>query len=413
MTDTPAIPAGPAAADVPDYPMPRAVGCPFDPPPSLRQLADEGPVSKVRWWDGSTPWVVTRYADQRALLADPRISADGRHPHHPARNAAAKEFNGEYGRSFIRMDDPAHARLRRMVTAPFSVKRAEALRPAIQTIVDGLIDDMLAGPKPADLVQAFAYAVSSLVIAELLGVPYADHVFFQENTGVAALRGTTPQEGAEANQRLLDYLDRLIGDRLTSPGDGVMSELARKVEAAELSRKEAAQIGVLLLVAGHDTTANMIALGTLALLQHPDQLATLRETSDKAVIAGAVEELLRYLSIVHVGQPRAALADIEIDGQVIRADEGVLLPTEIANRDPAVFPDPDRLDIARDARAHLAFAFGPHRCLGQNLARVELQVVCATLYRRIPTLKLATSLDQIPFKDDAVVYGVYELPVTW
>jgi cytochrome P450 len=413
MTDSTMIPAGPSAAGVPGYPMPRAAGCPFDPPPRLRELHAEAPITRVRWWDGSTPWVVTGYADQRALLADPRVSADSRHPSHPHRAAAMRAGHEKHGRPFIRMDDPEHARLRRMVTAPFSVKRVEAMRPAIQKMVDGLIDGLLAGPKPVDLVEAFALAVPSLVICELLGVPYADHGFFQENSKVFVQRDADPQQGAEADQRVLAYLDRLVGDKLASPGDDLMSEVAERVAAGELSRDEAARIGQLLLLAGHDTTANMIALGTLALLQHPDQLAILRETDDAKVVAGAVEELLRYLSIVHIGHPRAALEDIEIGGQVIRAGDGMLLPAEIANRDPAVFPDPDRLDIGRDARRHVAFAFGPHQCLGQNLARVELQVVYGTLYRRIPTLRLATSLDKIPFKHDALNYGVYELPVTW
>jgi cytochrome P450 len=172
-------------------------------------------------------------------------------------------------------------------------------------------------------------------------------------------------------------------------------------------------MGILLLIAGHETTANMIALGTLALLQHPDQLAQLRESGDPKLVASAVEELLRYLNIPHNGRRRVALEDIEVAGQVIRAGEGLIMPNDVANRDPEAFPDPDRLDIAREARHHVAFGFGVHQCLGQPLARVELQVVYSTLYKRIPTLKLATDLDQIQFKHDGSVYGVYELPVTW
>lgn len=300
-----------------------------------------------------------------------------------------------------------------MVTAPFSVKRAEALRPAIQKIVDGLIDDMLAGPRPADLVEAFALVVPSLVICELLGVPYADHEFFQENAKQFTRREATGQQAAAGQQRLMEYMDRLIGEKLTRPGSDVISDVAGRVKAGELSREDAAQMGALLLLAGHDTTANMIALGTLALLQHPHQLAILRDTDDPAVVANAVEEMLRYLSIVHNGRTRVALDDIEIGGQVIHAGDGIVMPIEMANRDAAAFPDPDRLDILRPARHHVAFLFGPHQCLGQNLARVELQVVYGTLYKRIPTLRLAAELDQIPFKDDAIIYGAYELPVTW
>jgi cytochrome P450 len=175
-------------------------------------------------------------------------------------------------------------------------------------------------------------------------------------------------------------------------------------------------MGRLLLVAGHETTANMIALGTLALLQHPEQLAQLLDTDDPTVIARGVEELLRYLSIVQTARGRVALADIEIGGQVIHAGDGVLLSTDVGNHDPGAFAHPDRLDIRHDVRHHIAFGFGVHQCLGQNLARAELQVVYGTLYRRIPTLRLATDLaglDEIAFKHDGVIYGVYELPVTW
>ena len=412
MTDTVVAATEPVLADIPDYPMPRSSGCPFDPPPALRALQEEGPVMKVRLWDGSTPWLVTRYDDQRALLTDPRISADVTHPHYPHQGAGAKARR-EQALTFISMDDPEHARLRRMVTASFSIKRVEALRPAIQKIVDGLIDDMLAGPRPADLVQAFALPVPSMVICELLGVPYADHGFFQANSKILINRNSTPEQGLEAQQRLIGYLDRLIGDKLASPGDDLLFQVAGRVKAGELTHGDAAGMGRLLLAAGFDTTANQIALGTLALLQHPDQLALLHETDDPKVIASAVEELLRYLTIVHTGRRRVALEDIEIGGQTIRAGEGVVLANDIGNRDPAAFPDPGRLDVRRPARHHVAFGFGVHQCLGQPLARVELQVVYGTLYRRIPTLRLATDPGQIPFKHDGAVYGVYQLPVTW
>jgi cytochrome P450 len=300
-----------------------------------------------------------------------------------------------------------------MVTAPFAVKRVEALRPAVQEIVDRLIDTMLAGPRPADLVQAFALPVPSLVICELLGVPYEDHGFFQANSRVLVDRNSTPEEAVAATSRLLDYLDGLVGAKQADPGEDLLSDLAGRVGAGELSRREAVDIARLLLVAGHETTANMIALGTLALLQHPDQLAALRAADGRAEVAGAVEELLRYLNVVHSGRRRVALEDIEVGGQLIRAGEGIICANDIANRDPDAFPDPDELDLRREARHHMAFGFGVHQCLGQPLARVELQVVYGTLYRRIPTLTLAADPATIPFKHDGVIYGVHELPVTW
>ena len=412
MTDTTMVPGASRTSDIPEYPMPRAARCPFDPPAGLRALQGAAPLTRVRLWDGSTACLVTRFAEQRALLADPRISADVAHPHYPHRGAAQKALR-KRERSFIGMDDPEHARLRRMLTAAFAIKRLEGLRPTIQRIVDALIDDMLAGPRPVDLVTAFALPVPSKVICELLGVPYADHDFFQANSRILLENGSTPEQLRAAHQRLIDYLDGLVGEKLADPRTDLLSQLAGRVNAGELSRHDAAAMGRLLLVAGHETTANMIALGTLALLQHSDQLAQLRDTDDPRLILAAVEELLRFLTIPQSGRRRVALEDIEIAGLTIHAGEGVILPTDIANRDGSVFSDPDRLDVHRDARGHVAFGFGVHQCLGQPLARVELQVVYGTLYRRIPTLRLAVDLDQIRFKHDAAVYGVYELPVTW
>ncbi|MCA1224341.1 cytochrome P450, partial [Streptomyces sp. 8L] len=395
-------------AEVPAFPMPRAAACPFDPPPALRERQQEGPLSKVRLWDSSTPWLVTRYTEQRALLADPRVSADVTRPGYPAQAPVTGNSIG-----FILMDDPDHARLRRMVTAPFTIKRVEALRPRVQEIVDGLVDDLLAGPQPVDLVQAFALPVPSLVICELLGVPYTDHGFFQDNSKTIITRTATAEERAAALGRLTEYLDDLVGQKLAHPAEDLLSGLAERVRSGELPRAEAARIGVLLLIAGHETTANMIALGTLALLQHPAQLDALRGARDPKEVASAVEELLRYLNITHSGRRRVALEDIEVAGRTVRAGEGLILANDIANRDPGAFPDPDRLDIGRDARHHVAFGFGVHQCLGQPLARMELQVVYSTLYRRVPTLRLAADLGDIPFKHDGSVYGVYELPVVW
>lgn len=222
------------------------------------------------------------------------------------------------------------------------------------------------------------------------------------------------EQATAAQDELVDYLDGIIARKLAQPADDLLSNLAaERVATHELSRRAAARMAVLLLVAGHETTANMIALGTLALLEHPDQLTALRNTHDPVLIAGAVEELLRYLTITQSGRRRLALEDIEIDGRIIHAGDGIVLATEAANRDEERFPDADRLEVHRDARGHLAFGFGIHQCLGQPLARVELQAVYGTLYRRIPGLRLAVTLEQIPFKHDSNVYGVYELPVTW
>lgn len=415
MTSAP--PTDTTPPGIPDFPPPRSAVCPFDPSPQMRDLAHHGPLTQVRSWGDSTPWVVTDHAEQKALLADARLSAQFSHPGFPspvAPDPAAHQHAGNAtDLSFVGLDDPEHARLRRMVSGAFTIKRVEAMRPVVQEMVDGFIDRMLAGPNPADLVQALALPIPSLVISELLGAPYEDHAFFQSNSKDIVSTVVGPEARQTAHANLAQYLDHLIGEKLARPGDDLLSRLGEQIKAGELTRREATAMGVLLLLGGHETTANMITLGTLLLLQHPDQLALVRDADDPKVIATAVEELLRYLSIVHLGRRRTALEDIDIAGRTIRAGEGVILLGELANRDPSVFPDPDRLDLTRDARLHQAFGSGTHHCVGQPLARMELQVIYPTLFRRIPTLQVATDLKEIPFKFDAVIYGVHRLPVTW
>jgi cytochrome P450 len=402
-----------APAEISDFPMARAAECPFDPPPALRASGTPA-LTKVRLWDGATSWLVSRHADQRALLADGRISHDDTLRGFPAISAGSRARSMRRMRAFIAMDDPEHARLRRMVTAPFAIKRVEALRPRVQRIVDGLIDEMLEGPRPVDLVQAFALPVPSTVICELLGVPYADHEFFQRNARTLLSSDTSVEGALTAQRELVDYLAGVVGAKVADPADDLLSWLAvHQVATGGMSVREVALQATLLLIAGHETTANMIALGTLALLQHPEQLAALRDGDDPALTAAAVEELLRYLTIAHLGVRRVALADIQIAGEVIHAGDGVIFALNMGNRDEEMFADPDRLDIHRNARGHLAFGFGVHQCLGQPLARIELQVVYGTLYRRVPTLRLAVDPGQLPFKNDSAVYGVHELPVTW
>ncbi|GAB3930684.1 cytochrome P450 [Kribbella albertanoniae] len=396
---------------VPEYPMPRAAGCPFDPPPLLKQLQEEAPLTPISVF-GKPAWMITRYAGQR-LLADPRLSSDVSRPNFQGSSPQLLPQDDRFGAGFIALDDPEHSRMRRMVTAPFTVKRVEALRPKVQSIVDRLIDDLLAGPNPADLMAALALPIPSLVICELLGVPYENHDFFQQNS--LSLLDTTagPADQLKAHSNLGSFLDELIGQKITNPGEDLLTDLAEQVRAGNLSRSEAAGNGLLMLVAGHETTANMIALGTLALLEHPDQFELLKKTDDPSAVGGAVEELLRYLNIAHKGRWRQVVEDIEFEGHTLKAGDNVVFANNIANRDPAVFADPDTLDLTRDARQHVAFGFGPHACLGQPLARMELKVVYHTLYHRIPTLRLAVPLEEIPFKHDATVYGVASLPVTW
>ncbi|MEV7086195.1 cytochrome P450 [Streptomyces sp. NPDC093085] len=400
---------------LPEFPTPRAAKCPFAPPPDLLALHESGKsVVRAKTWDGTTPWVVTTHAAQRQLLSDPRLSADIGAPGYPHTTPSMKAHAAEIAPSINNTDGAEHARWRRMLTSSFTRHRMEKLRPEIQKITDGLIDTMLAGSNPADLNEALSLPLPSLMICELLGVPYEDHEFFQEHAGVTNSRFKTAEEAAETTRVLRAYISGLIEAKMDDPAEDVLSDLGARVREGALSMEEAAPLGHILLVAGHDTSANMITLGTALLLENPGQLALLRERADDSkFVAGAVEELLRYLTIPHLLARRAVVEDIEFDGEIIRAGEGIIASLPAANWDPQAFPAPERVDLARKASHHHAFSWGPHQCIGQQLARIELHVVFSTLFRRIPTLRLAADLSELRFKEDSQAYGIYELPVAW
>ncbi|WP_373155654.1 cytochrome P450 [Mycobacterium marinum] len=394
--------------------MSRSAGCPFAPPPGVMALAAAKPLTRVRIWDGSTPWLITGYEQVRELFSDSRVSVDDRLPGFPHWNAGMLSTVHKRPRSVFTADGEEHTRFRRMLSKPFTFKRVEALRPTIQQITDEHIDAMLAGPQPADLVAKLALPVPSLVISQLLGVPYEDAEMFQHHANVGLARYATGADTVKGAMSLHKYLAELVEAKMANPAEDAVSDLAERVKAGELSVKEAAQLGTGLLIAGHETTANMIGLGVLALLVNPDQAGILRDAHDPKIVANAVEELLRYLSIIQNGQRRVAHEDIHIGGETIRAGEGIIIDLAPANWDAHAFTEPDRLYLHRaGAERNVAFGYGRHQCVGQQLARAELQIVYRTLLQRIPTLTLATALEDVPFKDDRLAYGVYELPVTW
>ncbi len=394
----------------PTFPIART--CPFDPPAEYGQLRAEHPVARVRTLGGGTAWLVTRHADVRAVLGDPRFSSDRRREGFPRLVPGQAQAVPALRPALISMDPPEHTQARRAVLGEFTVRRMEALRPRIQEIVDDCIDTMLTLPRPVDLVREFSLPVPSLVICELLGVPYADHEYFQTRTSKMVRRSTSVEERVGAITDIRSYLDDLVTRKEREPGDDLIGrQIVKQRESGTVDHDELVSLAVLLLIAGHETTANMISLGTVGLLENPDQLDVI--VSDPSKTLPAVEELLRYFSIVEGVTARMALEDVEVGGVLIRAGEGVIALGPAANRDPEVFDHADDLDVERGARQHVAFGFGPHQCLGQNLARMELQIVFDTLFRRLPGLRLARPVDQLPFKDDANVYGLYELPVTW
>jgi cytochrome P450 len=400
--------------DIPDYPMERSKACPFAPPPGVMELGAAAPLSRVRIWDGSTPWLITGYEAAKTLFADSRVSVDDCIEGFPHWNEHMLSISTRRPRSVFNSDAEEHTRFRRMLSKPFTFKRVEGLRATIQKVTDEAIDAILAGPQPADLIDKLALPVPTVVISEMLGVPYEDHEFFQEHANAGLARYAAADAMQKGAMSLHQYLVNLIVKKQAEPAEDAVSDLAERVTAGEISVKEAAQLGTGLLIAGHETTANMIGIGVLALLEHPEQADFLRNTDDPKVIGTATEELMRYLSIIQNGQRRIALEDIEIGDVTIKAGEGIIIDLAPANWDAQAFPNPDTLDLTREnAKEELGFGFGRHQCVGQQLARAELQIVFHTLLRRIPTMKLAIPFEEVPFKDDRLAYGVYSLPVTW
>ncbi|MGW2382329.1 cytochrome P450 [Streptomyces sp. NPDC001658] len=391
--------------------FPQDRTCPYHPPTGYDPLRTDRPLSRITLFDGTPAWMVSGHTAARALLADPRLSTDRTHPRFPAITARFAAVRNKRA-ALLGVDDPEHRAQRRMMIPSFTLKRATELRPRIQQVVDERLDAMIAQGPPAELVSAFALPVPSTVICALLGVPYADHDFFEEQSR-RLLRGPAGEDVMDAREQLESYFDALIDqkDKQREPGDGVLDELVhQRLREGEMDREELIALALILLVAGHETTANMISLGTYTLLRHPDRLAELR--GDPALLPTAVEELMRLLSIAD-GLLRMATEDIEVAGTTIRAGDGVVFATSVINRDEDVYPDPDSLDWHRPARHHVAFGFGIHQCLGQNLARAELEIALRSLFERLPTLRLAAPADEIPFKPGDTIQGMLELPVTW
>jgi cytochrome P450 len=391
--------------------LPTVRECPLDPPAAYRRLQDEDPVARLVFPDGTRGWLLSRYEHVRALLADPRISSQRALGSNPVREMPPEALEMRQIRpgQFIGMDPPEHTRYRRLLTGQFTVRRMNALVPRVERIVADHLDAMCEMTRPVDLVQAFALPVPSLVICELLGVPYGDRALFQRRSRALLSMTTDGPTLVRVRDEMDDYMLALVRAKRAHPEDDLLSGLIGRAD--QLSDEELVNIGNLLLIAGHETTANMLALGTLALLTHPSQLAVLR--SDPALVEHAVEELLRYLSIVQFGLVRVAREDLEVDGRSMCAGEPIVASLAAANRDPRQFPDADELDVTRQYSPHLAFGHGVHQCLGQQLARVEMKVGLRALLERFPSLRLAVPLAQVRMRDEMFIYGVHELPVTW
>ncbi|MFJ2079692.1 cytochrome P450 [Streptomyces anulatus] len=411
--------------ELPVLPTDRHTGCPFDPPAALTALNDR-PVRRLRYADGHVGRLVTGHAAARAVLADPRFSSRYELLHLPMpMEGAPGELPPAPVGDILGLDAPEHTRYRRLLAGRFTVRRMRQLTGRIERFTADCLDAMEQAGTTADLVEAFARPVPTLVICELLGVPYADRGRFLGLVEVIFDQAADAGARDEAYAGLLRYVGDLVLAKRAEPTDDLLSDLAAPgpgpgagsgdlaapgPAASGLSDEELAGIGGLLLAAGLDTTANMLGLGVFALLADPVQLEALRADPDLA--GPASEELLRYLS---VADPllRSALEDVEVEGELIRAGETVTVSVQAANRDPRRFPDPDRLDIRRRATGHLSFGHGPHQCLGQQLARVEMTVALPALFARFPALRLAVPPGEVPLRERSSIYGVVSLPVAW
>ncbi|WP_367131132.1 cytochrome P450 [Saccharothrix sp. HUAS TT1] len=380
----------------------------FDPPAELGLLRERAPISRMRFPDGHVGWLVTSYELAREVHADRRFSsrAELQHPPRMAAGQPIQQRPPAKPGMFISMDAPDHTRYRKLLTGQFTVRRMNQLMPRIERIVADHLAALRAAGSPADLVANFALPVPSLVICELLGVPYDERESFQHDTARLLSLDSTFEEVMAAFERLEAFVLRLVERKHVTPGDDMLSGL---IATGELTDEEVANMGLLLLVAGHETTANMLGIGTLLLLQHPEQLAALR--ADPSLVDNAVEEMMRYLSILQFGTLRTALEDVEVGGVVVRAGESVSISVSAANRDPARFERPDEFDVHRPASGHIGFGHGVHQCLGQQLARIEMRVGFTALFREFPDLRLAVPAEEVRPRTDMAIYGVHELPV--
>lgn len=431
--------------------LPTERQCPFDPPGELGELRDDQPLTRLRFPDGHIGWLVTSHELARAVLGDQRFSrVPSGAPSFPpdwqpalvfdaiqhdttfpaAVRTLVDRYQGE-GRltdairdpevvrtihehpltklPFSNMDPPRHDQLRRIHTGYFSVRRVGEHRPFIERIVADRLAAMAEAGPPVDLVATFARPIPSLVTCAMFGIPESDSGTFERLSAIKTKPDTTADDILEANEEFRAFARELIERKRAQPGDDLLSAL---IHGGEMTYDELVTNTVFLVASSHTTTINTIGYGVAALLQNRDQWDMLRAESTD--IGRVVEELLRYTTAIHVADIRTALEDVELGGTVIKAFEPIAISLAAANRDPQVFAEPDRLDIARQASKHLAFSYGIHQCLGQHLVRLELQIALPALARRFPSLDLAVPVEDIPWhRGDRGIYGPERLPVTW
>ncbi|MCD9194694.1 cytochrome P450 [Streptomyces albireticuli] len=383
-----------------DFPL-RKPGVPFPPPGYTDYREHEGLVLS-HLPNGDRVWLVTRHEDVRAVLTDPKISSNPEHKGFPNVGVSlGVPKQDQIPGWFVGMDSPEHDRFRKALIPEFTVRRVRAMRPAIEETVDRCLDALLASGDSGDLIADFALPIPSLVISSLLGVPPGDRDFFESRTRtLISIRSSTEEQRTAAAKDLLRYVNRLVSIKEKWRGDDLISRL---LASGSIAPHELPGVLMLLLIAGHETTANNIGLGVVTLLTNPQWIGDDR----------AVEETLRFHSVADLVSLRVAVEDVEIAGQLVKAGEGIVPLVAAANHDENAFECPHMFDPSRSARHHVAFGYGVHQCLGQNLVRIEMEIAYRKLFERIPTLELAVPVDGLAVKTDGVLYGLHELPVRW
>ncbi|GHJ33521.1 cytochrome P450 [Streptomyces hygroscopicus subsp. sporocinereus] len=391
----------------PPVALPTERSCPFNPPDGYTPLRERERITRISYPGGSPGWLITRHAEAKALLTHKSFSARQEGIVSPVATELQYDGPADPG-AFAKTDDPVHSHYRKMVTGFFTVRRTRDLAPMIERIVHEQLDDLEKAGPGADLVEIFTDSVPARVMCEMIGVPEAERKSLQRHVETLGRLSCTVPEALAAVSGMSGFLARFIPARMDDPRDDILGDLIR---GGQLDEQELMGMAATLITGAFDTTGNMLAMGVYTLLEHPDQLAKLQE--DPELMGGAVEELLRFLTISHLGASRWALEDVEFAGQTIKKGEVVTVALPAVNRDPERYADPDRLDIARKDHGHLALGHGVHQCLGQHLARTILSVGYEALFDRFPGLRLAVPADEVPMRDDYVHYGPRSLPVTW